>query len=234
MDKSSQTIVIDSFLSRVPSILVLTLIIANIFFVLIADELENLPDLAEYLFEQLDLAGEVNGATWCSVALLLANSLLAYVHARRCWPAQARVAAAYGCLAIGFLFLSIDDFVMIHEEVEENVIEPLVAQLPERGQAMYDGLLFGAILALLLVVIVSGPIFRTVRRGSVALLVASVALVIAGVIAEFVFVQLECDYRSRCFRVEVVFEEGGEMLAILAFLSFQYRQLNSAVTQARE
>lgn len=212
----------------------MTLLIANLFFVLIADELENLPDPAEYLFEQLDLAGEANGATWCSVALLLANSLLAYIHTRRCWPAHPRVAAAYGCLAIGFLFLSIDDLVMIHEELEENIIEPFVARLPEGGQAMYDGLLFGAILALLLVGIVSGSFFRAVRRDSVALLVASVALVIVGVIAEFVFVQLECDYPSRCFRVEVVFEEGGEMLAILAFLSFQYRQFNGAVTEARE
>lgn len=209
----------DPVLAKLPVTAVGFLILANIVFIVIAPRLYEFTGLAEFLFSQLDLGSEYNFATWCSSMLLLLNALLASILARRYWSVNRWVGVVYTCLAIGFFVLSVDDFIMLHEYVEELALEGL------GDEDMDAGFLFGTILAVSLIALTAGPFLRSLDRRNVVLLSGTVGLVMICVAAEVALVQLDCDYVGRCFRTEVVVEEGGELLAILCFATMQYRTL---------
>ena len=209
----------DPVLARLPVAAVAILLLANIFFIFLGERIYELEGLSEYAFMQFDLGSEYNFATWCSSMLLLLNAGLATVLARRFWSVDRSVATVYTCLAIGFFVLSVDDFIMLHEYIEEIALEWL------GNEDLDAGFLFGTILSVSLLALTAGPFLRSLDRRNVLLLFGTVGLVMLCVAAEVALVQLDCDYVGRCFRTEVVVEEGGELLAILCFATLQYRAM---------
>jgi len=194
---------------------------ANLLYVLFPEvifEYRDLDEPARTLVKQLDLGREGNAATWWTASLLLLNGLAAYTLARRQWPADRNAAIASFILMAGFFLLSLGDVARLHEHVEDLAGDWLEAQdLSDRR--IYLG--FAGTLAIALTAIVTWGYRRLLSRRHVALLAGAVGCVLASVVAEWVEDTLDCRSKSVCHRVEVVFEEGGELLAILLFLGFQ-------------
>ena len=163
--------------------------------------------------------------TWCSSMLLLLNAFSAYLLARGRWATNRRVALTTALMAVGFLLLSIDDFIGLHEFLEEVMAQALSHHdARDTSTVMALGPLFGIALASLLTVLVAGAYWRAVQRENLPLLIACVGCVVTVGLAEFVYYQAGC-LEHWCFRLEVLVEEGSELAAILLFLTFQSREL---------
>jgi hypothetical protein len=216
--------ILDHIMIRVLVIIVLCLLAANAFFILFYDELIAIPRSAGFIVKQLDLSNEGNFATWFSSILLLLNSLYAYDQARHNWSFNRSVARTCIILSIGFLFLSIDDIIMFHERLERFATKLLMDFGISGGLDMNIGYLFGGILGIILIILVTGSYFRSIKRENYLFLLCSIAFVIIAGLSEFVYDHWSWFDPKYIFRIEVFFEEGSEFGAILSFLIFQHRE----------
>jgi len=201
------------------------LILSNILLIPSGTELASVDGSWGYLLRQIDLNSEGTLATWCSSMLLFLNSLCAYILARAFWAKDRRVARLLALISFGFLALSIDDFIEFHE-----FVEGLEAGLLGSGGWQVSkatlGPLFAASLAVILTALFAASSIRVACREGTPLVIASIACVCAGALAEGVYILSGCD-APWCLRIEVVCEEGCELLALVFFLSFQSRWMRT-------
>ena len=221
-----------------------------------------------YLIHQFDLNVESNFATWCSSMLLLLNALSAYGLARGRWATNRRTGLVSVILAAGFLLLSVDDFIGMHEFVEQVVARTIVqpaeqadtsivalvslgeqARGPSEFVAAANGVaqaagqpsnqadiraaalmllgpLFGIGLASGLTLLMAGSYLPVARAENLPFLSASIGCVFLVGLSEVVYNQAGGGAYWH-FRLEVLFEEGSELLALLLFLIFQSRELDA-------
>jgi hypothetical protein len=213
----------DPFLLGGLYVTVLILITVNALLIPTGGDTSGLSPIIGSFARQLDLAREGNFATWISSAMLLFNAMHAYALVRRYGMANLRIAGTYGLLAMGFLFLSVDDFAQIHERMEGD-LRLLAREVELGGSLTHLGAMFALALAALLVVLVRGPLLRSIRKGSLRLLIGTIGLVVVCAAAEYVYNLTGPDHPDWGTRLEVAVEEGGELLAILLFLTFLHRQ----------
>ena len=148
------------------------------------------------------------------------NALFAYTLRRQFQHTDPAVARYLGLFSIGFCFLSVDDLAQFHEEIEDFLEEGLDAyDLPTD----HLGLGFGSLLALLLALLTYRSLARYLRRTEMALLVVSLLCILMSVIAELVGTLVDISGRTAVYRLKVVAEEGGEVLALVFFLTLQHR-----------
>ncbi len=193
---------------------------------------ENVELLERYFVRQIDLNSEATFVTWLSSALLLLNSLCAYVLARRYWATNREMALIMAAMAAGFLLLSVDDLIGLHEYVEANVAGALTAS-GERDFSTVQGELgpiFGFVLLLLMSVFFARPYYRTMKGRNLPWLLATLCCVFMVAFAELAWLRSGCG-ATWCFRGEVVLEEGSELLAGLFFLIFQSREIARSETR---
>ncbi len=218
-------IALDRTLLRIVVGIISFLFVANALLVPLGSAPESLASPLRYVIHQVDLNEEGNFATWCSSMLLLLNAFSAYLLARGRWATNRRVALTTALMAVGFLLLSIDDFIGLHEFLEEVMAQALSHHdARDTSTVMALGPLFGIALASLLTVLVAGAYWRAVQRENLPLLIACVGCVLTVGLAEFVYYQAGC-LEHWCFRLEVLVEEGSELAAILLFLTFQSQEL---------
>ncbi len=216
--------ILDHVMIKVLVIIVLCLVAANAFFILFSGEFIKFPRSVGFIVKQLDLAIEGNFATWFSSILLLLNSLYAYEQARHTWSLNRPVARTCIILSIGFLFLSIDDIIMFHERLEGFTRKLITDFGISGGPDMHIGYLFGGILGIILIILVTGSYFRAIKRENYLFLICSIAFVIIAGLSEFVYDHWSWFAPNYSFRIEVFFEEGSEFGAILSFLILQHRE----------
>lgn len=208
----------------------LFLLLANVVFVLFPEAMHDTDAWSEPLrsiVEELDLDREANVATWYTSSLLLLNALAAWAFSLRERGVDPKAATASAILALGFLVLSADDVARGHERLEDLLGEWLEGFQPGVDWEDALGAVFALALALPLIgLVVRGYAGRLARRQWVALAWTLSGLA-AAVLAETVYRLSGSPYPSTLFRIEVVFEEGGEIVALLAFLEFQ-RRLSAA------
>lgn len=213
---------INKGLLRLSFVVVILLILANLVFAFFPEEVyrsERLEEPFRTLVRQLDLRREENVATWCTTSLLLLNALFAYTLRRQLQHTDPIVARYLGLLSIGFFLLSVDDLAQFHEDVEDVL---------EDGLEAYDlstdhlGLGFGSLLALLLAILAYRGLARYLRRTEMALLAVSILCILMSVIAELAGTVADLSGRTAVYRLKVIAEEGGEVLALVFFLTLQY------------
>ena len=210
---------IDKGLIRFSFVVVILLILVNIVFVFFPAEVyrsRRLEEPIRTVVRQLDLKREENVATWCTTALLLLNALFAY-NLRRQFQHTDPVAARYlGLFSIGFLLLSVDDLAQFHEKLEGLLEDALEAT--HVLDHIKTGIIFGSLLALLLALLTYRGLSRHLRRTDKALLAVSVFWILFSVASELV----PTHRPSVARRLEILGQEGGELLALVFFLTFQY------------
>lgn len=215
----------DHLLLRVAFGIGLVLIAANAIYILIADHVVTMPGLPGDIVRQMDLSREANFGAWFSSSLLLLNSLYAYTQMCHQRLSDHRAAMSYGFLSAGFMLLSIDEIIQFHEFLEKNAKRLFASNGIESALIKYTGILFTLALALTLLVLVFGSLHKFVRRENFHFLIYSIASVFIAALAESIYRYAGCHYLSRYFRLEILFEEGGELMAILFFLAFQQREI---------
>lgn len=204
------------------------LILSNLLLIPFANDLDSIHGYFGYVISQIDLNSEGNFAAWCSSMLLLLNSLCAYVLARDGWSTNRRVAQLMAVISVGFLLLSIDDFISFHERVESVSVfmfsknYGVDKQLLER----YVGPLFAISLAIIFGSLFVLPYLRTVKRERIPILIGCIGCIFLVALSEFIYRLSGCA-EPWCLRLEVVFEEGSELSALLLFLTFLSRELLS-------
>lgn len=208
-------------------------IVLNVLLIPFGDDLEL---LERYFVRQIDLNSEATFVTWLSSTLLLLNSLCAYLLARSYWATERRMGVIMAIVAVGFLVLSIDDLIGLHEYIEVN-IAGVLSQFGERERSTVAGELgpvFGFVLLLLLAVFFARPYARRMKARNRPWLIATLICVFMVAFAELAWLRSGCG-ATWCFRGEVVLEEGSELLAGLFFLVFQSRELadESAAASSR-
>ncbi len=216
---------IDKGLIRLCFLVAVVLISVNLLFVLFPEEVTRTKTLEEpvrTLVRQLDLGREENVATWCTSTFLLLNALLAYSLRRQFRDSDPTTSRYLGVLSLGFCLLSIDDLAQLHEEVEDVLEDGLEATSLSDD---YLGLGFGSVLACLLLLLTYRGLRRYLGRVDKIFLAGSILCVALAVVAEGLETFFGCRRASVCARLEVVAEEGGELFAILLFLTLQYRVL---------
>lgn len=216
---------IDRNLLRVLLGLIGFLILSNVLLIPFASDLESIEGHFGYVIRQIDLNSEVSFATWCSSMLLLLNSLCAYMFARGHWSTNRCVALIMAIMSVGFFLLSIDDFISFHESVESVTAYMFSSNV---GQTLKKtlGPLFAISLAIILASLFAVPCMRTMQRENIPFLIGCIVCVFSVALAEFVYRLSGCA-EPWCFRLEVLFEEGSELSALLLFLTFQCRELLS-------
>jgi hypothetical protein len=201
------------------------LILSNILFIGPAGYHFDRSHLATFVVKQFDLAQEGNFATWVSSIMLFLNALCAYTGVRRYWSVDKGLATPRLFLSGGFLYLSLDDFIQLHEFLE-RAARGLLTRVGFEGKSMvYFVLLFGTALAITLTAYLWFFYLRSAKPRDLRLVFWSIGFILIGMFSEGMYRFLKCPNLSRCFRVEVVFEEGSELLAILLFLQFQRREM---------
>jgi len=208
------------------------LILSNILFALLALEPGSVPGILGEITKQLDLVGERNFATWFSVILLFLNSLLAYRQALLYTHSKVRVARIYGILSIGFLVLSVDDLISFHEYVE-SVLKKLSQGPASRPFLSVNlGLVFGIVLGITLLFLVSGIFFRHTHQRNRFVLILSAALIFMSVLSEFIYNSFHWFDLVRGFRIEIAIDESCELSAVLFFLIFQQREMTARTKES--
>jgi hypothetical protein len=163
-----------------------------------------------------------------------------------------RVGLTSVILALGFLVLSVDDFIGIHESVEKVVALVSLAESTTRqrefvaaangakrtsGQpaeqvdamaiaSMLLGPLFGLGLASVLTLLMVSSYLPVSQHENLPFLSASITCVFLVGLSEVVYNQAGGSAYWH-FRLEVLAEEGSELLALLLFLIFQSRELDA-------
>ena len=210
------------------------LFLANALLIPFASELKSIKSPLRYVIRQIDLNLEGNFATWFSSMLLLLNSLSAYMLSRARWSTKRRVALTTAIMAAGLLLLSVDEFIGIHEFLERVMVyEFSNNHSMDSSTVKMIGPLFSISLTIILVVLVAGPYLHAVQRKNILFLIASIACVFTLGLAEFVYRLSGCT-EPWCFRIEVLFDEVGELAALLLFLTFQSRELAGLDDQAAD
>lgn len=210
---------------RVLSGIIGFLILSNALLIPFASDLESIDGHFGHAIRQIDLNVEKNLATWCSSMLLLLNAICAYMLAHCRWLTHRRVALLMMIMSSGFLALSIDDFIGLHDYVESVTADQFGG---DDGHTLVRNLgpLFAISLAIVFISLFTIPLIRTAQRKNIPLLFACILCVFLVALAEFVYLLSECA-EAWCYRLEVVFEEGCEFSACLLFLMFQSRELLS-------
>jgi hypothetical protein len=184
------------------------------------------------ILHQFDLGRESNFATWVSASLLFLNGLLAAQLATIYKPIRQYAGLLMAALAVGLILLAVDDLLMVHERVEKLAAKLLThaADFPgdtkqenSRAWRQAIGPLFPLGLAAVLAAVFAGPFKGVFLRRNLPYLVACVLLVCVAAVSEFAYKTLGCS-EDWCFRTEIVFEEGGELAAILLFMIFLFRE----------
>jgi hypothetical protein len=172
----------------------------------------------------LDEGGLVTWASSCATfAVAMAAFLLGFVDPRRRASATgAAVAAAY---------LSFDDAVIIHEDLGLEIAEALGLS-SSYAQVIWPALYFPLVAALMVLLVRLGratpEAFRLVRLG-LGLLIAAIALNMAGIVLDFA----DVDKASFAWTVEIVLEEGLELAGwILVATGLSIRLLAAAFERA--
>lgn len=217
----------DEFIIRIMIIIVLFLIAVNLLFIFIADKIINVNGIYGNLIKQLDLNKEASFATWISSMLLFLNSLCSYQLARYYQHCHLRTALIYGIFFVGFVFLSIDDFIQFHEHLEFQIKLILDNIGQQGGNHPFLGLWFGGILGIMLLIIISGSFYKVVSRENRIYLLFTIGAIIISLFAEMVYRVIDWSNINRGFRIVVFFEEGAELSAICFFLNFQRRELGN-------
>lgn len=219
---------IDRTLLRVLLGMIGFLILSNVLLIPFASNLQSIDGYFGYVIRQIDLNSEGNLATWCSSMLLLLNSLCAYMLTRGHWLTNRRMALLMAIMSVGFLLLSIDDFISFHERVERVMANLFSSNVGVDKHILMSnvGPLFATSLAIILVSLFAVPFMRTMQRKNVPFLIGCIVCVFSVALAEFVYILSGCA-EPWCFRLEVLFEEGSELSALLLFLTFQSRELLS-------
>ena len=221
---SAQDSIIDPCILKGLVAVAFLLILANIMWIFIAPEIDSLTGLLGEVAIQFDLVGERNFATWYSVTLLLFNSLLAYRQSCRYRQSHTRIARTYVILSAGFLALSIDDFISFHEFVEISAKKQGLNLQAGSGLSDYSGLVFGILLGLTLLFLVSGAFFRHARKENRVFIILSLVLLLVSVLSESIYNAFHWFDLIRGFRIEIAIDESCELGAILSFLIFQQRE----------
>lgn len=213
---------LDSLLLKILLGAIIGLVLINLWYVGL-----NSDALSSFGFRQFDFKEEGNLFTWFRSMLLFLNALCAYTQVRRSWPGNRKYAVACLAVVLGFVTLSIDDFIQLHEFLEEVAKVALKAHGFLHGTSAV-GLLLGAGLGVVVAAYLGFFYMRTAHRRNLWLMCCSVGFIGVGVLAELVYDYLNCPPRGVCFRWELVFDEGCSLMAILCFLAFQYREMSSA------
>ena len=201
------------------------LILSNALLVPIAGELESIDGPLGHIINQIDLNAEGNFATWYSSMMLFLNSLCAYMLSRAHWSTNATVALLTAVTALGLVVLSIDDFISFHEYVEK-VAAGLLSSDNAPALKRNLGPVFAISLAIIFTVLFAVPYMRTVQRENIPFLIGVIVFACLSASVEIVYRLSGCA-EPWCLRLEVVFDEGSELSAILLFLTFQSRELVS-------
>jgi len=130
----------------------------------------------------------------------------------------------YIFLAVGFLFLSVDDVIQMHEYFEKHSALLIRDLNSDGGLAIYLGPSFAAVLVIGLTAVISSRYMLGLKSKNRYLLVISFACILTMMIAEIIYLQSQCSNIDLCFRIEIVFEESSELIAILSFLTFLHRE----------
>lgn len=205
--------------------LFLVLLFVNALLVVLDTNSSILAGPLRYVTHQLNLDAEGNFATWYSSMLLLLNAFYAYHLACSRRASDRPASFAYMLLALGFVFLSLDDFISLHEFLERVAATMLPSRdtLALPGEAI-PGSVYGLGLASILTIVGAGVYWSgAVKRENLLILTGCVLYVFLVGLAERAYVQSGC-FTHTCFRFEVLIEEGSELLAMLLFLLFQSRE----------
>ena len=201
-------------------------IVLNVLLIPFGDEREL---LGRYFVTQVDLNSEATFVAWLSSALLLLNSLCAYWLARHYWSKERRIGLLMAAMSAGFLLLSIDDTVGLHEQLEA-MVAGVLSGVGERDSAEVQGELgpvFAFVLLFMLAAFFARPYYRATKGKDLPLLVATLLCVFMVAFSELAWLRSGCG-PTWCFRAEVVLEEGSELGAAFLFLTFQSRELARA------
>ena len=218
---------IDRFILRGLVAVAFLLILSNILFALFVVEPDLIPGFFGNIIKQFDLSCERNFATWYSVILLFLNSLSAYRQAFQSRQSNVKVARIYGILSAGFLVLSIDDFISFHEYVEILLKKQGLDPTSRSFLSINSGLVFGIVLGIALLFLVSGVFFRYSQKKNHIFLILSVALIFLSVLSEFFYNSFHWFDLVRGFRIEIAIDESCELGAVLSFLVFQQREMKA-------
>jgi hypothetical protein len=179
------------------------LVLLHVAVMLVHYRVAEIPWLIRSLF---DLDEEQSFGTWFSVALLLLAACLLHLHARERRAAGDRWARAWSALGWGFLLLSVDELVGLHETL--NTVLDLSWVAP--GAALV------ALVGLRLV-----PFLRQLPRRTLVLFLASGGIYLSGALG----VELATEPMERQGRLDTLeynlstaAEEGLEMGGVILFL----------------
>ena len=123
-------------------------------------------------------------------------------------------------ISVGFLLLSIDNLISFHESLEGMLIRILEITLP----SIYIGSLFAFTLTIIFIMIII-PYINVVYKKNSLLIYTIIALLVLVAFSEFIY-KLIGNPHPMAYRIEILFEEGSEILASFLFLKFQLQSFN--------
>lgn len=172
-----------------------------------------------FLSTLFDLNAEANPPTWYSSFMLLVSSGLLSLIVLDKIRKRDLYARHWAVLAIGFLYLSIDEGSRLHD----RLVAPLRSELNLSGPFYYSWVIL-AVPALLIIGVWYLRFFLHLPRRSQLLFAFAAATYIGGAVGVEVATGLYEQFRGSVGRADLVFEllvaleEGGEMVGVLIFI----------------